>query len=63
MRPRKVVKWLKANVRFSQQTVWNYMHLAKNWDKFQPDWYLKEALRHLTENPPGGTSRLTRAPL
>jgi hypothetical protein len=47
----KWLAWLKANVRFSQQTASNYMRLAENWDKLPTVGNLREALRVLTKEP------------
>jgi hypothetical protein len=41
--------WLKANVKFSQQTASVYMRVAQDWDKLPAAGNLRDALRLLTE--------------
>jgi hypothetical protein len=53
----KWLKWLRANVRFSQPTAWSYMRLASGWDKLSAADNLREALRLLSGGSEGpGTS-------
>ncbi len=39
------LKWLEKNVRFKVTTAWNYMLVAREWDKISTAENLKEALR------------------
>jgi hypothetical protein len=50
----KWLKWLKENVRVTQQQAWRYMELARNWDpsKSVAATDLEGALRQLTAEPP-----------
>ena len=44
------LKWLKANVKFSQQRASEYMRLAEGWGKLPPGGSLKESLRILVQD-------------
>ena len=44
------LKWLEANVRFSQTAASAYMRVARNWDKLAAAANLRDALRMLTED-------------
>jgi hypothetical protein len=51
----KWLPWLRANVKFSQQTASAYMRLAEGWGKLPAagNFTLREALGVLSEPPPG----------
>jgi hypothetical protein len=56
------LRWLRANVRFSQQTASVYMRLAKHWAKLPVTGNLADAIFLLTDVPNSRGARVDQSP-